>query len=56
MPDDHEYIALVSMTDDDLLQRFRMRGWGSLTLGFSSDGRQAWITGGSAMAIFNIST
>ncbi len=56
MPGDHEYVALVSMTDGYVLQRFRMPGWGSLTLGFSSDGKQAWITGGATMAFFNIGT
>lgn len=54
MPGDHEDIGLVSMTDGSVLQRFRMPGWGSLTLGFSSDSKQAWITGGATMANFNI--
>lgn len=55
MPGEHEDIGLVSMTDGSVLQRFRMPGWGSLTLGFSSDGKQAWITGGATMATFDIS-
>lgn len=42
------------MTNGDVLQRFPTPGWGSLTLGFSPDGKQAWITGGATMATFNI--
>ncbi|WP_274533439.1 MULTISPECIES: hypothetical protein [unclassified Ensifer] len=35
---------------------FGSQAGASLTLGFSSDGNQAWITGGAAMAIFDIRT
>ncbi|KWV47063.1 hypothetical protein AS026_13925 [Rhizobium altiplani] len=54
MPSDYDHIALVSMTDGTVLQRFRMPYWGALTLGFSPDAKQAWVTGGAVMAVFNI--
>jgi hypothetical protein len=54
IPGDTDDIALVSMTDGAVIQRFRMPGWASLTLGFTHDGRQAWIAGGATMATFNI--
>lgn len=54
LPDDRQYVALVSMADGRVLQRFLMPGWASLSFGFSPDGKQAWLTGGSTMAVFDI--
>ncbi|MDK4730454.1 hypothetical protein PH563_31700 [Rhizobium phaseoli] len=56
MQSEKEYVALVSMTDGSVLQRFEMPGWASPTLGFSPDSKEAWITGGSVMATFTIGT
>ncbi len=56
MPGEKDYVALVSMIDGSVLQHFQMPGWANPTLGFSPDGKEAWITGGSTMATFSLAT
>lgn len=54
LPEDRQYVALVSMADGRVLQRFPTPGWASLSFGFSADGGEAWLTGGSTMVVFDI--
>ncbi|MDE8762545.1 MULTISPECIES: hypothetical protein [Rhizobium] len=56
IPSEKNYVGLVSMTDGSVLQRFEISGWASPTLGFSPDGKEAWITSGSGMVTFTIGT
>lgn len=52
---DKPTIALISMTDGEVLQEFADDWWGSeKRLQFSPDGRSLWISGGSLVAVYAI--